>query len=45
MRLVDESRAEIVFETIEKGDHYLTRNRKEVQTLRKQWFDKYLKFN
>jgi dipeptidyl aminopeptidase/acylaminoacyl peptidase len=45
MRLVDESRAEIVFETIDKGDHYLSRNRKEVQTLRKQWFDKYLKLN
>ncbi len=45
MRLVGESRAEIVFETIENGDHYLSKNRKEVQTLRKQWFDKYLKFN
>lgn len=45
MRLVDESRAEIQFETIEKGDHYLSRHRKEVQVLRKQWFDKYLKLN
>ncbi len=45
MRLVDESRAEIQFETIEKGDHYLSRNRKEVQELRRKWFDKYLKLN
>ncbi|MCX6157699.1 MAG: prolyl oligopeptidase family serine peptidase [Ignavibacteriota bacterium] len=45
MRLVDQSRADINFETIQKGDHYLSRNRKEVQTLRKQWFDKYLKLN
>lgn len=45
MRLVDQSRADIQFETIEKGDHYLSRYRKRVQSLRKQWFDKYLKLN
>lgn len=45
MRLVKESRAEIVFETIDHGDHYLRKNRETVQTLRKQWFAKYLKLN
>ena len=45
MRLSAESRADVVFETIENGDHYLSNHRKTVQTLRKQWFDKYLKFN
>ncbi len=39
MRLVDQSRADIHFESIQKGDHYLSRNRKEVQIHRKQWFD------
>jgi dipeptidyl aminopeptidase/acylaminoacyl peptidase len=43
MRLIEKSRAEIVFETIDRGDHYLSKNRKEAQILRKQWFDKYLK--
>jgi len=45
MRLINESRAEIVFETIDHGDHYLRNNREAVQTLRKQWFSKYLKLN
>ena len=30
-------------ELIEKGDHYLKKNRQEVSELRRNWFDKYLK--
>jgi dipeptidyl aminopeptidase/acylaminoacyl peptidase len=37
-----ESDIELVL--FEKGDHYLRSDRKEVSLLRKNWFDKYLKF-
>lgn len=38
-------RAEIRLHTIEKGDHYLRKERKEVQKIRREWFNKYLKLN
>lgn len=38
-------RAEIQLETIENGDHYLSKDRERVKNIRKKWFNKYLKLN
>ena len=44
-RLSSIERAEIVLETIENGDHYLSKYRKNVNKLRRDWFNQYLKLN
>lgn len=44
-KLTSIERAEVKLETIENGDHYLRKERKEVMRIRRDWFDKYLKLN
>ena len=37
--------SDIEIKLMENGDHYLRSHRKEVSTMRRNWFDKYLKLN
>ena len=39
----DELKIEYQLKLFEEGDHYLKKHRKEVDEMRKMWFDKYLK--
>jgi dipeptidyl aminopeptidase/acylaminoacyl peptidase len=40
---MDELNIPYRLQLFEKGDHYLKKHRKEVDEMRKMWFDKYLK--